>query len=665
MRKLFNLTSLLCTVFFLIPLGTLANNKNITHQDNRKLDQKTVSMLIYKPNMSLWMKRLNSAMTDYNTLSISEFSWLKSFSNDRINKLTTRQIFSMIGEIGEGEYLKSDFIIYGMDYRKRKIPKPMFKIKNVNIYGAIYGGYTRKSGNEFYVGRKIGVKTKRLDIDISYEFDFANDKGATELTSLHNIKGIDANVWQNSNSKIKDTNHNIHFLMSYDLLKGRKFSLIYQGSINPYNQLEIETEGNLYNTFTKNKDNNKLHHFLAKYEAHNDMTVSADYTYYEMDRNSVTEYKTNNTNNYTFYDRQVYNRGYVNIDKDLYRKHDFAIRAGANAWMSTSKDRYAYNYAYKPFENRSNYYDYTEHGVSVFGSIDNILVGEVNIGATLSADYHNLNGSKRILPNAKIDLLMLWNRLRTTISTRTIYPSLGVMNNSITNFGSYVERHGNSSVGTAREYKLKSDYSFKRKGTKAVLELVHTKNSIEESIFHSPENAFMIEKPLNWDYKTSASLTFVMPIYQSNLIESKAIIKGNYSILKIDNLNNEPFKTDKLNAELYWNSNFVLSTKPNLSLNINAAYMSPKLYANYTLGSIYRIDTSLEIKLLNNRLKLSVYGNDLLNKATPKISYNAGKQNFSFFAGKYSRSFGIDIAYTFGNYKKLIINSIDTSRLRH
>lgn len=665
MRKLFNLTVLMCTVFFLIPLGSFANNEKHTHQVYNKNHQEEVSGMIYVHYIPLWMKILNSAMTDYNTLSISEYSWLKSFSNDRINKLTTRQIFSMIGEIGERELLQSDFSFFGMNYRNREIPKPMFKIKNINIYGAIYAGYTRKSGNEFYVGRKIGVKTNRLDIDISYEFDFANDKGATELTSLHNIKGIDANVWQNSNSKIKDTNHNIHFLMNYDLLRGRKFSLTYQGSINPYNQLDIETEGNLYNTFTKNKDNNKLHHFLAKYKSYNDMTVSADYTYYEMDRNSVTEYKAKNVNNYTFSDRQVYNRGNVNIDKELYRDFFFSIKTGANAWMSTSKDRYAYNYTHKPFENRSDYYEYTEHGVSVFGAFDNLLLGEVDIDATISADYHNLNGSKRIYPNASIYLSMLEGDLMTAISTKTIYPSLGVMNNSITNFGSYVERHGNASVGTAREYKLKSDYSFKRKGTEAVLELVYTKNSIEESIFHSPDNIFMIEKPLNWDYKSSASLTFVIPIYQSKLIESKAIVKGNYSILKTNNLNGEPFKTDKLNAELYCNSNFVLSTKPNLSLNVNAAYMSPKLYANYTLGSIYRIDTSLEVKLLNNKLKLSVYGYDLLNKATPKISYNAGKQNFSFFAGKYSRSFGIDIAYTFGDYKKAITDRIDTSRLGH
>lgn len=110
------------------------------------------------------------------------------------------------------------------------------------------------------------------------------------------------------------------------------------------------------------------------------------------------------------------------------------------------------------------------------------------------------------------------------------------------------------------------------------------------------------------------------------------------------------------------NNTFTLSSKPSISLELNAMYVSPSIQGNYDLSSIWKVDAGLKWIFANKDAEFRLTGNDLFNTATPNATVNDRGQRFEIIQHADSRYVSLSFTYRFGGFKSKERKKVDTSR---
>ncbi len=112
------------------------------------------------------------------------------------------------------------------------------------------------------------------------------------------------------------------------------------------------------------------------------------------------------------------------------------------------------------------------------------------------------------------------------------------------------------------------------------------------------------------------------------------------------------------------NNTFIISRKPNLSLDLMAAYKSESTPFLFHDSSLWTIDAGLKWQFCKNRAVLSFKASDIFESMMPRRSkrmpLQSQWQNYDYRF--LSRNISVSFTYKFHNFKEKETNDVDVSR---
>lgn len=113
-------------------------------------------------------------------------------------------------------------------------------------------------------------------------------------------------------------------------------------------------------------------------------------------------------------------------------------------------------------------------------------------------------------------------------------------------------------------------------------------------------------------------------------------------------------------------NNIILSTKPDIRMELTGLYLSPSIQGSYDLNHIWAIHTGIRWNFANQKASIQVKANDLFNSMEGNIDVtlrNKG-QYMDMHTNNYSRNITLSFTYKFGGYKEKQHKPIETSRFK-
>lgn len=161
---------------------------------------------------------------------------------------------------------------------------------------------------------------------------------------------------------------------------------------------------------------------------------------------------------------------------------------------------------------------------------------------------------------------------------------------------------------------------------------------------------------------TSKPINITKPLNQVGLLASYSNqigfwspninIMGFYTRIEAQYLENDTYVNDGFMGALWFANNFKLPK--NFSINLNFYGMTPSITGTGKSNGYYALNMSVEKRFLDDKLRVSLYGNGLLaNKKNITTSRAYGIiGNDEVFRSSY-RSVGINVSWRFNNYRKV------------
>ena len=110
-------------------------------------------------------------------------------------------------------------------------------------------------------------------------------------------------------------------------------------------------------------------------------------------------------------------------------------------------------------------------------------------------------------------------------------------------------------------------------------------------------------------------------------------------------------------------NDFVLSERNGLTAGLDLSYITGSMQGICDISDVANLSARMKWVSRDKKWSVTVRGNDLLEKGSPRVRANQGVQQFDFVPSRHGRNFSLDIRYTFGNYKSVKSPSqLDTSR---
>jgi hypothetical protein len=95
-----------------------------------------------------------------------------------------------------------------------------------------------------------------------------------------------------------------------------------------------------------------------------------------------------------------------------------------------------------------------------------------------------------------------------------------------------------------------------------------------------------------------------------------------------------------------------ISSKPNIKLEINGAYISKNIQGPAELTSLWRLDAGLKWTFLRNAAELRLKGTDMFNSWTPNMTMKYDTQNLRMDIIPDARAVSLSFTFKLGNYDK-------------
>ena len=248
-----------------------------------------------------------------------------------------------------------------------------------------------------------------------------------------------------------------------------------------------------------------------------------------------------------------------------------------------------------------------------------------------------------------------------SFSSDKTYPDYWDIQNSVSYLNGYSKALGNPQLRPSTDYIADLTYVLKSKYMFSVY-YTHTKNLFAQLAYQSPDELVMIYQSVNYDYQRNFGISSIIPFTIGGFWNSRITLDGSYFRDVCRDYHGIGFDNSVWRGVAMMNNTFTLSSKPSISLELNAMYVSPSIQGNYDLSSIWKVDAGLKWIFANRNAEFRLTGNDLFNTATPNATVNDRGQRFEIIQHADSRYVSLSFTYRFGGFKSKERKKVDTSR---
>lgn len=504
----------------------------------------------------------------------------------------------------------------------------------------------------------------KWSFDLSYGVDYLKDRVSLDILSDHLFQGEIHKINQRNAGYNMKLAHNIRFGSEYKLSENSHIDLSYIGSLSPKIHRKQESTGNLVTALNDKNLKEYLHNVNMNLTMGKGFSVGVDYTYYKSP--SVQDFSNTDQSgeSVSFISKatQVINRYKLYVGNTHTLDDKFSLNYGGEFTYAEDKSDQMYdNEDYQGLNINSQVKEYM---YKIYAGGEVKFNPQLSLSLSLPFEYYKLGDYEKFSVDPTFQFTYIpaaQHTLQLSLSSYKTYPTYWEMQDMVNFLNGYTELHGNSLLKPARNYSTQLLYLLKNK---YMINAYY--NWIDHYIMQVPfqqrDQLKLIYQSLNFDRNSKLGISFVVPFTLIPVVQSRLVLDVSYNHIKCDDLHSIRFNNKKWASYVQLDNTIRISSQPDITAELSAAYMSPFIEGVYNMTSIWKLNAGLKWTSKNKKLELRLKGNDLFNTFVPLATIHYDTQAIVNDIHPDSRNISFSISYKFNGSIKKAARVIDKSR---
>lgn len=548
--------------------------------------------------------------------------------------------------------------------------------------------------NTFYRQATYGSYSTRVNLtwnSPTYSLDLSlgglsrKSKNKMEMHAIHLLDEDTYDIIQRNNGKPKGTDLDSRFVFDYKFPNKDKIVFAYTREYNSYKSLLASdaiykkngSDFEEINSFNNTEGKDRLHNFRIDYASHKKLTIGVEHVFYkDPGTQNYKDYREELlSNEYSTKTMQQVNKTTFSVGHQFSAGKGWSLNYGANASLSKTENDYAHYPSADSDADSLRLSEQQEINLSSYIGFSKSLNKKLSIQASLSGNYF-----KATIDQSFDQKKTLWDKfepfvnanlnysisdkhsLQYSFSTDVEYPPYWALNPDAVQLNAYSIVRGNPELKFSKSYASQLVYIFKKKYM-LVGSYKYDSDYFTQLPYQSDDelkNIFQVE---NLDYRKTASLSAIVPVRISTLLDSKTTLSYIYTKEKDSDFLREPYLKSKNSIVANFRGTINVSSKPNIKMDISAFYMNGHIQGVYNIHHMSSVDAGLKWVFCNDKAELSAKITDIFQGMNARTSVNIDNQRSTMTNYSDSPSFRIAFVYKFGGYKAKSVTEVDKSRL--
>ncbi|MDR2920129.1 MAG: TonB-dependent receptor family protein [Tannerella sp.] len=643
-------------------------NGTLTYDISRLAENKVIS------NAYEFILQLPGIHEQDGKLSLVGTSELTVILNGKPTTMNPDQLSNILKNTPVSKVTKAELIYNApAHYRVRgAVINVVLKQENTgenSFQGEFNAAYQQKYYENGNGGISLAYSSAKLFVDFLYSLNYNKVRSGLELHSRHLFENDIDDIEQENSGNTKSLKHNIRLASNYSFTPKDKISFTYTGTLSPDKKSRQQSLGNFSTSNVFNNGDDNMNNVALDYQSGFGFTGGGDYTYY----NSPTRQNFTNQNDngdifrFVSNSNQKINRWKAYMSQVHNMSNDFSLNYGIEFTYVNDKSYQTYHSQEEKDLSLSNSKsDINEYTYNIYAGIDK-KIGNLSFSLSLAGEYYKIagDGEWSVYPTAQLNHINIKGDVfQLSFSADKSYPNYWLSLNNVGYLNGYMETHGNPYLKPAEKYSARLNYILKRKYIFSMY-YNYINDYFIQLPYQSSEKLVLIYQMLNLDSKQEAGASIVVPFRFFDFWDSSITLDGNYSREECDDFHSLSFNRNKWQFFSRMDNTFIISSDPDVKVEIAGMYISPSLQGIYDLSEMWQMDAGIKWTSINKKAELRLKGTDLFNTFIPDLKVHYDTQNLDVLAVKDNRSVMLSFSYKFGDYKKKTSKSVDTSRFGH
>ena len=615
--------------------------------------------------------RLPGVMEQEGSLSLMGAGAVTVILNGKPSSMTNEQLISLLKNTPVSNVEKAE-VMYSAPakYRVRgaviNIELKKQKSEEAFVRGEIggdltQGRYTRGKGN-----LNLSLVGQKVTTDLLYSADYTKTRTDNDFLSHHTLGDKLYDIEQYNKGTRQKLTHHVRAAVDYQITEKDNLNIAYTTALSPNTKRSEISTGNLSDSYNHKKGDEQMHNLNIDYTARWGMNVGLDYTYYSYpDLQDFSN--TSETGTQTFS---------VNSNQRIHRWNVYAGQSHAlpNGWNLN----YGINFTFANEQSSQNYRpqdgkdmsalnsdtDLNERTYNFYGGFEKAFNDRLSLSLSIAGEYYKLADytTWAAYPSMQLSYILSNAHIfQLALSSDKSYPDYWEMQDVTSYLNGYARLIGNPFLRPSTDYTADLTYILKSKYLFNIY-YTHVKNKFAQLAYQSPDELTMIYQTINYNYGQNFGATAVIPFLVGKIWNIRLTLDGSYQKDVCNRFHDIRFDNSVWRGIVMMNNTLKISSKPDISLELNGLYVTPSIQGLYDLSAIWKVDAGLKWTFTNQNAELRLTGNDLFNSSTPNAKVNDKGQCFEMIQHADNRYVSLSFTYKFGGFKPKEHKEVDTSR---
>jgi hypothetical protein len=537
------------------------------------------------------------------------------------------------------------------------------------LLGQVNSAYEQKYYENYSAGSNLFYHTSRFSVDFLYSFNQSHTKTGENQYSHHWFENEIHDIDQFDKGDNHSTAHHFRLATDYNLDDKNKISLTYTAQIAPYSRNRATSDGTYSNSENDKKETSpvEMHNAGLSYISGFGLDAGVDYTFYKNhSQQNFIEKKPERERTFLSYSNQDINRLNAYLDQSHSLSGNWTLNYGTKFSYASEKSLQTYlsstNSDLSGLDTDSRLDEYTS---DLYAGFQKSFSPQFSLMASLTGEYYRFDDFEEwtLFPSLQTTYIFSPTQiLQLSFSSDKIYPSYWEMNGSIGYVNGYTEVHGNPQLKPAKDYSTQLNYILKSKYIFG-LYASYEDDYFVQLPYQSPDRLALIYKTTNFDYKQTLGINLITPFNIRNTLNSRLTMTGFYSRSKNSHFFDSSFDNEKTTFYFRLDNTLTVSSKPDIKMEVSAAYITPSTQGPMYLSSCWSADAGVKWTFAGKKAELRLKGTDLFNSMMPDINMRYAHQNMQMNVIPDLRIIALSFTYKFGgDAEKKERKEVDTSR---
>jgi hypothetical protein len=526
---------------------------------------------------------------------------------------------------------------------------------NEGLSGQVNTGYEQKYYANYAAGLSLQYSASKLATDLDYSYNRIQACSGVDIYSNHLFNGVVREIEQFNRGYRKSGVHNIRLNTDCKLSGEDKVGITYTSQIT-HGLDNNENSTGTFSRSTNHKKNDKpiqMHNVLLNYSSGFGLKTGVEYTGYE-DATSqhFVENKENRENDFNACSKQTVSRYRVFADQS----HT------VSAWTLTYGAQYLYaaDHSSQRYQSLAGQ-DMSASGMdsklkeytgNLYAGFEKTIGDKLSLSASLTGEYYKLADFAEWTAFPALEAnysISPAHMALLSFSSDKVYPAYWELHGGTGYLNGYAELHGNPLLRPYRKYSGQLSYILK---SKYILTAFYNylKDYSDQLPYQSPDRLALIYQSLNYDYKQVAGLNLIVPFTAGSALDSRLTLNGFYDKVKSSAFHGLSFDNDNFVFYSRLDNTITVSSKPNIKLEFNAAYISKNIQGPAELSALWNVDAGVKWSFLHDMAELRLKGSDLFNSWTPDVTMKYASQDVKMNLIPDSRTVSVSFTLRLGDF---------------